>query len=336
MTAAKTALFPAAYMEQLKAALDFMRDGSRFLVVAHVQPDGDAISSTLVVGWLLRQLGKQPVMINEGAVPVRLHFLEQSASIINYGKQPPEEKFDRVIAIDCADFRRIGLANACFEDDALLLNIDHHPTNNAFGSHNLIRTDAAATVEILYDLIEYAGIAPDTEAATAIYTGLLTDTGGFRYSNTTPRVMQVASLMLAEGVKGHWIANHLLERMTKPQLLLLQRGLSRLTFSDDNQIAWLYVAFADMAETGAIGEDLEGLVNYALNVEGVQVGILFKETENGDVKVSMRSAGKADVAAIAQSFGGGGHVRAAGCRLEQGIQEAVASVVQAVREALNR
>ncbi|NBD22422.1 DHH family phosphoesterase [Paenibacillus glycinis] len=335
MTASNAAAFSAAYQAQLRDALDFIRDGSRFLVVSHVQPDGDAISSTLVVGWLLRQLGKQPVLINEGAVPVRLHFLEASASVIHYGKQPPDEKFDRVIAVDCADFRRIGTVKDCFAEQAQLLNIDHHPTNDAFGAHNLIRVDAAATVEILYDLIEFAGIPIDKEAATAIYTGLLTDTGGFRYSNTSPRVMQIASRMLAEDVTGHWIANHLLECMTKPQLLLLQRALSRLTFSEDTRIAWLYVAFDDMAETGAVGDDLEGLVNYALNVEGVEVGILFKETENGEVKVSMRSSGRADVAAIAQSFGGGGHVRAAGCRLQQDIQASIASVVQAVREALS-
>ncbi|WP_308639288.1 DHH family phosphoesterase [Paenibacillus silvisoli] len=335
MTAAKAAAFPAAYNAQLQAALDFMRDGNRFLVVSHVQPDGDAISSTLTVGWLLRQLGKQAVMINEGAVPVRLQFMDASADIVNHSKQPLTETFDRIIAIDCADYRRIGSVKEIFAESAQLLNIDHHPTNDAFGTANLIRIDAAATVEILYDLIEFGGIPLDREAATAIYTGLLTDTGGFRYSNTTPRVMHAASRMLEENVAGHWIANHLLEQMTKPQLLLLQRGLSRLTFSDDNRIAWLYIAFADMAETGAVGDDLEGLVNYALNVEGVDVGILFKETENGDVKVSMRSSGKADVAAIAQSFGGGGHVRAAGCRVELAMQEAMASVVQAVREALN-
>lgn len=335
MTAANAAAWPAAYRQQLEEALAFMRDGNRFLVVAHVQPDGDAISSTIVVGWLLRQLGKQALLINEGAVPIRLDFLEAASTVINYGEVQPDAKFDRIIAVDCADYRRIGTVKELFAEEAQLLNIDHHPTNDAFGSHNLIRVDAAATVEILYDLIEYASVPLDKEAATAIYTGLLTDTGGFRYSNTSPRVMEVASRMLAEEVTGHWIANHLLERMTKPQLLLLQRGLSRLTFSEDSRIAWLYIASADMAETGAIGEDLEGLVNYALNVEGVEVGILFKETLNGEVKVSLRSAGRVDVAAISQSFGGGGHVRAAGCRLLQGLEPAIAAVVQAVREALN-
>lgn len=336
MTGVKQAVFSAAYEKELDDAIAFMREGDRFLVVSHVQPDGDAISSTLVVGWLLRHFGKQAVMINEGSVPVRLDFMESATSITNYSQQPPTEIYDRVIAVDCADSRRIGLVSGIFSEGVALLNIDHHPTNDGFGAVNVIRTDAAATVEILYDLMEHAGIIPDKEAATAIYTGLLTDTGGFRYSNTTPRVMNVASRMLAEGVSGHWIANHLLERMTKPQFLLLQRGLNALSFSDDNRIAWLYISVADMAETGAIGDDLEGLVNYALNVEGVEVGILFKETENGQVKVSMRSSGKADVSAIAQLFGGGGHVRAAGCRIDEARPDAISNLINAVRKALEQ
>ncbi len=336
MTGVKQAVFSAAYEKELDDAIAFMREGDRFLVVSHVQPDGDAISSTLVVGWLLRQFGKQAVMINEGSVPVRLDFMESASSITNYSQQPPTEIYDRVIAVDCADYRRIGLVSGIFSEGVALLNVDHHPTNDGFGAVNVIRTDAAATVEILYDLMEHAGIIPDKEAATAIYTGLLTDTGGFRYSNTTPRVMNVASRMLAEGVSGHWIANHLLERMTKPQFLLLQRGLNALSFSDDNRIAWLYISVADMAETGAIGDDLEGLVNYALNVEGVEVGILFKETENGQVKVSMRSSGKADVSAIAQLFGGGGHVRAAGCRIDEARPDAISNLINAVRKALEQ
>ncbi|MFC5648978.1 bifunctional oligoribonuclease/PAP phosphatase NrnA [Paenibacillus solisilvae] len=334
MTGVKPAAFTATYEKQLDDAIAFMREGDRFLVVSHVQPDGDAISSTVVVCWLLRHFGKQVNMINESPVPIKLTFMEDTASIHNYSLQPPTETYDRIIAVDCADFRRIGLVSGSFAEGAVLLNIDHHPTNDGFGAVNVIRTDAAATVEILYDLMEYAGIVLDKEAATAIYTGLLTDTGGFRYSNTTPRVMNVASSMLVKGVPGHWIANHLLERMTKPQLLLLQRGLNGLTFSEDNRIAWLYISVADMAETGAIGDDLEGLVNYALNVEGVEVGILFKETENGQVKVSMRSSGKADVSAIAQLFGGGGHVRAAGCRLEGVIADSISSLINAVRKAL--
>ncbi|MFD0711318.1 bifunctional oligoribonuclease/PAP phosphatase NrnA [Paenibacillus sp. GCM10027626] len=331
MTAEQAA---AAYAGSLDDALSFIKSGERFLVVSHVQPDGDAISSTLVIAWLLQQLGKQAVLMNEGAVPARLHYLDGADTIVNYSEQAPEEKFDRIISVDCADARRIGRVAESFGAAARLLNIDHHPTNDAFGAVNLLRADAAATVEILYDLIERAGLALDQSVATAIYTGLLTDTGGFRYSNTTPRVMHIAAAMLSLGVPGHQLADYLLERMTKAQLLILQRGLNQLTFSEDNRIAWLTVTAADMADTGASGEDLEGLVNYARNVEGVEVGLLFKEAGENQVKVSLRSAAQADVAAIAQSFGGGGHVRAAGCKLETSIDHAVQQVVQAVKEAL--
>ncbi|REK76552.1 DHH family phosphoesterase [Paenibacillus paeoniae] len=320
--------------QQLDEALAFMKDNASFLVVSHVQPDGDAISSTVVVGWLLQRLGKKAIMINESELPSRLQYLRGFDEIISLKQQQPELSFDAVIAVDCADYRRIGDVAALFPEDCKLLNIDHHPTNNGFGTVNVIWPEAAATVEILYDLIIHAGFVPDQECAGAVYTGLLTDTGGFRYSNTTPRVMEIAASLLALGVSGSQLADHLLEKMTIAKLKLLQTALARLTFSDDLKIGWLYIGKEDLAQCGAVSEDLEGIVNYALNVDGVEVGILFKETNDGAVKASMRSAGKADVAAIAQSFGGGGHVRASGCRLEGPLPDAMGSLVDAVRKAL--
>lgn len=322
------------YLEQLDEALAFMRSAESFLVVSHVQPDGDAISSTVVVGWLLQKLGKSAVLINEDELPSRLSYLYQFDSIINYKLAPPEQTYDAIIAIDCADYRRIGEVSGSFAPEAKLLNIDHHPTNNGFGAVNVIRAEAAATVEILFDLIERAGISLDLDCATAIYTGLLTDTGGFRYSNTSPRVMEIASRLLAVGVSGNELADHLLEKMTMAKLKLLQIALNRLEFTDNLEIGWVFIGKDDLRDTGAVSEDLEGIVNYALNVDGVEVGILFKETEDGAVKASLRSAGKANVAAIAQSFGGGGHVRAAGCRLEGPLSDAISHLVEAVRKAL--
>ncbi|RCW50165.1 DHH family phosphoesterase [Paenibacillus prosopidis] len=323
-----------SYLEQLDEALAFMRSAESFLVVSHVQPDGDAISSTVVVGWLLQKLGKSAVMMNEDELPSRLSYLYQFDSIINYQLEATKQTYDAIIAIDCADFRRIGEVSGSFAPEAKLLNIDHHPTNNGFGSVNVIRAEAAATVEILFDLIEHAGISLDLDCATAIYTGLLTDTGGFRYSNTSPRVMEIASRLLAVGVSGNELADHLLEKMTMAKLKLLQIALNRLEFTDNLEIGWVFIGKDDLRDTGAVSEDLEGIVNYALNVDGVEVGILFKETEDGAVKASLRSAGKANVAAIAQSFGGGGHVRAAGCRLEGPLSDAISQLVEAVRKAL--
>lgn len=324
-----------SYLKQLDEALAFIGKADSFLVVSHVQPDGDAISSTLAVGWLLRKLGKTAVLINEGELPLRLSYLEGFESILNYKLNPPERKFDAVIAVDCADYKRIGEVTGSFAPDASLLNIDHHPTNNAFGAVNVIRPDAAATVEILFDLIERAALPLDLSCATAIYTGLLTDTGGFRYSNTSPRVMEIASRLLAAGVSGNELADHLLEKMTMAKLKLLKVALNRLSFTENLEVGWVYIGKDDLRETQAVPEDLEGIVNYALNVDGVEVGILFKEADDGTVKASLRSAGKANVAEIAQAFGGGGHVRAAGCRLEAPLQDAIGQLVEAVRKALN-
>lgn len=322
------------YNQQLDDALAFIGKHSSFLVVSHVQPDGDAISSTTVIAWLLERLGKRFVLVNESPLPSRLQYLQRFQDINVLKESPLEGSFDAVITVDCADFRRVGIAETLFSPQAEILNIDHHPTNDAFGAVNVIVPHAAATVEILYDLIIAAGFEPDLDCGTAIYTGLLTDTGGFRYSNTSPRVMEIAAKLLALGVSGSKLADLLLERMTIAKLRLLQTMLSRLVFSENLQIGWLYVTKNDLAEIGAVPEDLEGIVNYALNVDGVEVGILFKESEDGSVKASLRSAGKADVAAIAQSFGGGGHVRAAGCRLEGPLKEAIEVMVDAVRKAL--
>lgn len=236
--------------------------------------------------------------------------------------------------MDCADYERVGKVTHWFADEANILNIDHHPTNNGYGKVNIIKDDAAATAEILYDLVEACGVAWDKEAATAAYTGLLTDTGGFRYSSTSPKVMKIASDLLALGVNGPELAERLLEEITLPQLKVLTRALNTLSISEDGQIAWVVVTPEDMVECGAQNDDLEGIVNYPRNIQGVEVGILFKVISDEVAKVSFRSAGKVDVAALAQGFGGGGHVRAAGARVEGPWQDTVNQVVERVKSQL--
>jgi len=324
------------WTEQFEQAAQFLRQRDDFLVISHVQPDGDAISATVAVGWLLEKLGKRFVMMNEGPVPSRMRHLKKFAAIAGCGQDAPQRKFRHIIAVDCADASRIGKAVQWFEADYELLNIDHHPTNDRFGTVNLLITDASATSEILYHLITHMGLPLDEEIATALYTGILTDTGGFRYSSTTPRVLEAAARLMAAGAPGPEIAERLLEQMTLGQMRLLQRGLARLTFSDDHRIAWLWITPEDMEETGAAQEDLEGLVNYARNVEGVEVGMLFKENGPASVKVSLRSAGHVNVAEVARHFGGGGHVRAAGCRLAVPLNEAMDIMVSHIKKELNR
>ncbi|GAK38462.1 bifunctional oligoribonuclease/PAP phosphatase NrnA [Paenibacillus urinalis] len=322
------------YEQALEQGKEFLLLHDDYLIVSHVQPDGDAVSSTVMVGWLLSCLGKKFTMINEGPIPQRMQYLWNADQILNASLQSPPKQFQQVICVDCADYERVGKVTHWFADEANILNIDHHPTNNGYGKVNIIKDDAAATAEILYDLVEACGVAWDKEAATAAYTGLLTDTGGFRYSSTSPKVMKIASDLLALGVNGPELAERLLEEITLPQLKVLTRALNTLSISEDGQIAWVVVTPEDMTECGAQNDDLEGIVNYPRNIQGVEVGILFKVISDEVAKVSFRSAGKVDVAALAQGFGGGGHVRAAGARVEGPWQDTVNEVVERVKSQL--
>lgn len=319
-----------SYEQQLAAAKQFIVSNDDFLVVSHIDPDGDAASSTLAIGWMLKQLNKKFTMINEGNTPGKFSFLWGFEGILNYSNSTPSRFFEHVISVDCADFSRIGKVKSLFSPTTQILNIDHHRTNDYYGAFQLIKEDAAATAEVLYDLAMELQINGSTELGNSIYTGLLTDTGGFRYANTTPKVMRIAAEMLQLGVDGNDLADRLLEKLTYSHIMLLQKTLATLAFTEDKRIAWVSVTLQDIAEAGASNEDLEGLVNYPRNIEGIEVGILFKEVEANKYKVSMRSAGIVDVALIAKSFGGGGHFRAAGCTIPGELQDIIARVVKEV------
>jgi len=324
------------YAAHLEAAAQFIRENDHFLVVSHIHPDGDAAGSTYAVAWMLTALGKQYTLINEGNMPEKFRYMGAGQqTVVDYEASAGsmEASFTRVICVDCADFSRMGSVSQLLSADVKLLNIDHHATNDRFGSCNLVVDTAAATVEVLYDLCMTMNIPFSHELNVCLYSGLLTDTGGFRYSNTSPKVMRIAADMLERGVKGHELAEHLLEKLSYPQIALIKSSLSSLKFAHGNQVAWLSVTLDELEQSGASNEDLDGLVNYPRSVEGVEVGILFKERKDM-VKVSLRSNGKVDVAQVAKAFGGGGHVRAAGCAVEGTLDEAIERVVKEVGLAL--
>jgi phosphoesterase RecJ-like protein len=318
---------------RLQAAMEFVREHDDFLVVSHIQPDGDAASSTLAIGWMLAQLGKTYTMINEGPLPAKFNYLHGFEQVLSYTDQAPQRLFRHVISVDCADFARIGLVSELFDPDVQLLNIDHHPTNDEFGVCTLIVPTAAATVEIVYDLAQAMELTPDISYGECIYTGLLTDTGGFRYASVTPKVMQTAADLLSLGVKGHVLAEQVLERMSYPQMLLLQQGLATLSFAYDRKVAWVHVTLEQMERIQASNDDMDGLVNYPRNIEGVLVGMLFKQRGPTTWKVSLRSY-SIDVAEVAKLFGGGGHIRASGCTVEGTLDEVIDAIVKEVGSML--
>ncbi|MDF2725503.1 MAG: bifunctional oligoribonuclease/PAP phosphatase NrnA [Paenibacillus sp.] len=323
-----------SYDEQLAAAKAFIEANDRFLVVAHLNPDGDALSSTVAVAWLLEQLGKRYVMINESKKPDKFNYLWGYERLLSLDSNELQDRFDCVISVDCADESRIGKVRELFAPGAKILNIDHHPTNDGFGEVQLIRHDAAATVEILYDLAAAFHFKMSPELAEAIYSGLLTDTGGFRYANTTPKVMRIASQLLETGINGSSLAERLLEQITFTHIAVLKQALNSLSFAYDHKLSWISVSREQIALTQATSEDMDGLIQYPRNIEGVEVALLFKQTDEQTVKVSFRSNGQVDVAALAKSFGGGGHVRAAGCTMTGDLAHITDVVVKEVGQLL--
>ncbi|GAB7388261.1 bifunctional oligoribonuclease/PAP phosphatase NrnA [Bacillaceae bacterium] len=324
------------YRQSLRAAAQFIREHDDFLVVSHVNPDGDATGSALAVAALLKEIGKGCTLVNEGETPQKFRFLPSAEHIRNYTENPPGRTYRAVIAVDAADLARLGKVVEIFHEDAKLLNIDHHSTNDRYGDVNLIKESACATAEIVYELLQEMGVSLSRDIAECLYTGLLTDTGGFRYANTNAYVLQIASELLQHGVSPAKIAERCLETITRAHLEMLKAALDTLTFEAGGLLAVLTVTKEVLAQTGAQKEDVEGFVNYARNIEGVEVGILFKEILEKEVKVSFRSRSYVDVAEIAKKLGGGGHVRASGCTLPMTLEEAKKTVIPEVLAALRK
>lgn len=311
------------YEKNLESAVQFIKDNDDFLVISHLHPDGDAIGSSLAVSHLLDKLNKRYTVVNEGASPSRFSFLSKFDQIINLATQSLEKTYQHIIAVDIADYTRFGEATHLFTEKPNILNIDHHPTNTCFGSINLIRADAASTTEILIDLIKtHFPEHMDAHMAEALYTGLLTDTGGFRYANTNHLVLEKAAYLLKYEFNPSKVAEYALETMTASFLRVLKQALSNLSFAYNQKVAILSISKEEMEQVGATRDDVDGLVAYPRNIEGVEVGVLLKEWEHGEVKVSLRSKEFIDVAAIAQKNGGGGHVRASGFTFQGTLAEA--------------
>ncbi|MBA4602089.1 DHH family phosphoesterase [Thermoactinomyces mirandus] len=321
-------------MNQFEQFHLFLENADPILVVAHLYPDGDAISSTLAMGYVLRQLGKKVTMVNESPIPQKFSFLPGVEEIKL--ADSVSEIFPYAIALDCADAERMGSCRSLIREKAIVVNIDHHATNDRYGTINIIQPQAAATAEIIFDWVEEADFPVDRQLAACIYTGLLTDTGGFRYSNTSSKVFTQAAKLLETGIESHKIADAVLETVTMEQLQLLQTALSTLQKSEDGLVAWMDLRKQDIDRFANSHEDLDGIVNYARNIYGVDVGILFHETNDRTIKVSFRSREMVDVGNLAKSFGGGGHARAAGCSISGTLQEAHHRVLSLVQSKLKQ
>jgi phosphoesterase RecJ-like protein len=302
------------------------------LLLGHASPDGDQLGSLLGLGLGLAGAGWSVTMAGPHPVPEPLRFLPGSALFQHW--TAPRGPFDLVIVCDCPDPTRArGLLEGARGPRTRVVNIDHHPDNRRYGSVNWVDVTASATGEMIYDLMEVLGLKITAEVATNLYTAIHTDTGSFRYSNASAKAFRIAAELVVRGADPALVAAQLYETRPPESLALLGRLLPEIEVSPDGLVAWLAIQRGSVPDAFLEAEDL---VTYPRSIRGVKVAILFKETADGRVKVSLRGKGEVPVNRIAARFGGGGHANAAGCEVKGTLDEATARVLSAVSEVLGR
>lgn len=313
--------------DSVAAILKVFRQGERFLICAHTRPDGDSVGSMLALGMLLKQMGKQIDLVSADQIPAPYRDLPGADGI--RVAQRVGGVYDAAILLECDSLERTTLRGL---SAFFLVNIDHHITGRTFADLNWIDREAASTGEMVYRLAHAAGATVTAEMATCLYTTLLMDTGGFSYGSVRESTFALARDLVRAGADPIAIARDVFFSIPASRLLLLGAALRRLVC--EGSLAWLWVTNHDMERTNAAEDDCEGIVNSALSVAGVVAAVFLRELPDGHVRLSLRSKAPVNVAAIAESLGGGGHKNAAGCTIKGPLQSALKVILAELRAAL--
>jgi phosphoesterase RecJ-like protein len=311
---------------------DFLRECRRVVVLSHRDPDGDAVGSAAGMARILSDAGIEATAVLPGGVPPLYAFVPDADRIL---AEPPAEAPDVFVVVDATSPSRLGDLERALRPGVPVVNIDHHPDNSRFGDHVWVDSDACATALMIEEWAASNNFPIGREAAELLYVGIVTDTGRFTYANTDARCLEAAGRLVRLGADPHRIATNVYEKSSPASLQLLGCALTTLDFREGGAVAALHVTRRMLEETGARDEDADGFSTYARSIEGVRVGIFFRETKEGAVKVSFRSNEGVEIHDVARRFGGGGHPRASGARVPGPIEEAKEAVLRAVTEHLH-
>jgi len=320
----------------LKSAAEFVRKQNNFLITAHTNPEGDALGSEIAFYMLLKKLGKSAVMVNEDGIPYGYTFLPEVNSIKQFGRTAMRVKFDCMAVLDCSDMQRTGEVAQLNIAGKPVLNIDHHISNRRFADVNWVEPRASSASEMVYKLYKELGVAIDKPAAMCLYVGISTDTGSFRYSNTTSLTHKIAAELLRSGLDVPVIYKNIYENVPYQDMKLLADILPGMRRDAGGKIVW-FTIHKDLLRNRNLCFDLsEHLLSYGRAIKGVQVVVLFKENlgSKGEVRVNFRSQGKVDVNKIASCFGGGGHRAASGATVHGDLDDIRKKVLARIRKAL--
>ena len=321
------------YRTTMDRIASVIRESQVFLITTHVRLDGDAVGSELALADVLRNMGKEVTVYNQDETPAMFTFLPGEAAILHEFER--ERHYDAVFFLDCSDSDRAGDNAALLEGAGLVINIDHHVSNDGFAAVSLVDPTASSTGELLYRLFVHMNVPVTAAVATNLYTAIVTDTGSFRYANTTGDTLRVAAELMEAGADFLSVVENVYEKTPYARMKILGLALETLDVTDNGSIGTMTVTRRMIKEVQAKPEHTEGIVEMIRSIDGVRVAAFFQETEADRFKVSLRSKGDVNVESVARRFGGGGHVNAAACRMAGRLPDVKAQLIDAARSALS-
>ena len=323
-------------MPPLSDIRDLIERSHRVLIASHVDPDGDAIGSQLAFATYLRQLGKEVFMVRDSEVPAKYRFLDGVGAIAHVDSFPDEFAVDTAVILECPTLERIGRGGRWLTGDVKIVNIDHHYESGDFGTVNWIDPTKSSVGEMLFELFDAMGYDMPPEVAEHLFTAIMTDTGRFRYQGTSPRTMEIAGRLIAAGAQPKKITDHVYYRLPASTMKLTGMVMATLEYAADNAVCILTLTNKMLAEAGAESSESDGLVDFTLSTDGVEIGVLLKEQDENSTRVSLRSRDRVNVAELAGVYGGGGHYNASGCTVPMGLAEAKKELIGLMTDALKK
>jgi len=311
-----------------------MKEKQRFLIASHKDPDGDSIGSQLGLYLALTENGKEAVVVNQGGLPEKYNFLD-TENIARFSPEPLPFTPEVVFVLECPSRDRIGFVEKLIPDSAIVINIDHHLGNDNYGSLKYIDPTSCAVGELLYFILKRGDYDITSAIAEKLYSALMSDTGNFRFASTTARGMKVAAELIDAGANPKWIYDNIYAKASPATIRLLGHTLDTLQIIANGNISFMAVTQQNINRAGARIEDTEGFVDFSIAVNGVRMGILFKEVAQNEIKISIRSQNGIDAAGFARRFDGGGHVNAAGFTLRDKLDDAIKQVLAIAEEYVN-
>ncbi len=329
----------ASYKRHCDAIVNEINKRDHFLITAHINADGDAISALLAMSYYLTVLKKDFIMVLHDENPdSRFNYLKNFDKIysydenIDFGGKLKSRKIETVIVVDAPGFRRLGDVEKIIPKEAFIVKIDHHPSEDTMGAVDWVDEKASSASALVYEVIAHSGITLNFEIAEAVFSGIVYDTGRFSFSNTRSRDFEIAAVLLSYGVDPAKITEKMFFENSPLALKIVGKGLADMQSYFDNQVNVIYIGLEDMQKTDS--SEIEILANYSVAIRNGRVGIFIREIQKNFHKISLRAKGDIDVNRVAKAFDGGGHRKAAGCRIEGTRDKIIDKLLREIKKQL--